>query len=142
MSNKTSYNRITTRIIPGLSSEYQIVALPYWAWFWLEDFMQQNRISYEGIYETFGQSGDVSQTLRNLAELHQEYSMREIYNLSNDNDLEEEDYIMQLQAPIKDKEITQLNLPKIYKLFGFMSCATTLEAVWKRRNYEESNKIN
>lgn len=144
MSNTTPINdNITTRIIPGLTSEHQIVSLPYWAWFWLEDFMFQNKISFQGIYETFGTTGDLSQTLHNLAELHHEYSMREIYNLSNDNEIEESEFVTLLNAPQQNKvkKAKELNLPKIYKLFGFMSCATTLEAVWKRRNYEESTKL-
>lgn len=141
MNNTTPINdNITTRIIPGLTAEHQIVSLPYWAWFWLEDFMVQNRISYKGIYKTFGSGGDLSQTLHNLAELHHEYSMREIYNLANDNEIENSEFVTLLNAKPQKKK-RELNLPKIYKLFGFMSCATTLEAVWKRKNYEESNKI-
>ncbi len=139
-------DNITTRIIPGLTAAHQIVSLPYWAWFWLEDFMQQNKISYRGIYDTFGQHGDISQTLHNLAEVHHEYSMREVYNLANDNDPEDEFYATCLKKKAAEKEVTvksqTLNLPKIYKLFGFMPCATTLEAAWSRRNYEENNKIN
>lgn len=142
MNNNYINDNVTTRIIPGLKSEYQIVSLPYWAWFWLEDFMQQHKISYRGIYETFGLENDISETLRHLAELHHEYSMREVYNLANDNDLEEEDYVTYLNVPRPEKKLHEFNLPKIYKLFGFMSCATTLDAVWSRRNYEESNKIN
>ena len=142
MNNNYTNDNITTRIIPGLSAEYQIVSLPYWAWFWLEDFMQQNKISFQGIYETFGHTGDLTQTLHNIAELHQEYSMREVYNLANDNELETDDFVIQLNTPHEVKNVKELALPKIYKLFGFMSCATTLEAIWKRRHYEENNKIN
>lgn len=140
MIKKPINDNPTTRIIPGLSSAYQIVSLPYWAWYWLEDFMQQNRISYQGIYDTFGTGGDINQTLQQIAELHHEYAMREVYNLANDNELDDDDIITRLKTPKKDK--TELNLPKIYKLFGFMSCATTLEAVWERRYYSDSNKIN
>lgn len=140
MIKKPMNDNPTTRIIPGLSSAYQIVSLPYWAWYWLEDFMQQNRISYKGIYETFGTSGDINQTLQQIAELHHEYAMREVYNLANDNEPDNENIITRLQSK-KIKKRT-LNLPKIYKLFGFMSCATTLEAVWERRHYDDKNKIN
>jgi hypothetical protein len=145
--NQPINDNLTSRIIPGLSAKYQIVSLPYWAWFWLDDFMRQNRISYKGIYDTFGGHGDINQTLHNLAEMHQEYSMREVYNLANDNELDHSEYMPHFNK-IKAKRVKMKNkhlglkLPKIYKLFGFMSCATTLEAVWKRRNYEESNKIN
>lgn len=133
---------LSTRIIPGLSSKYQIVSLPYWAWFWLDDFMQQNRISYRGILETFGRGSDINQTLHGLAELHQEYSMREVYNLANDNELDHQDYLARLDTPKKMKKTKDIQLPKIYKLFGFMACATSLEAVWTRRNYQDHNKVN
>ncbi len=132
----------TTRIIPGLTSQYQIVSLPYWAWFWLDDFMQQHRISYQGIYEAFSNGKDLSQTLHNLAELHQEYSMREVYNLANDNEIDQQEYLEKRNKQPKKEKPKELRLPKIYKLFGFMSCATSLEAVWSRRHYDENNKIN
>lgn len=140
---KTPINdNLTTRIIPGLSAEYQIVSMPYWAWYWLEDFMQQNRISYQGIIDTFGGHEDIGNTLRNIAELHHEHAMREVYNLANDNDASDELLARRARRkPALVKQTKALVLPKIYKLFGFMSCATTLEAVWERRNYEDSNKI-
>lgn len=132
-------DNLTTRIIPGLMNDYRIVSLPYWAWYWLEDFMMKNKISYQGIYQTFGKEEDFNQTLRNIAELHHEYAMREIYNLANDNEPSTETYITRIQ---KKKKTEQVRLPRIYKLFGFISCATTLEAVWERRHYDESNKVN
>ena len=139
MKNKPPVNdNLTTKIIPGLLNDYRIVSLPYWAWYWLEDFMMKNRISYQGIYETFGNGQDLNQTLHNIAELHHEHAMREVYNLCNDNEPDENVCITQIY---KKKTEPQLNLPKIYKLFGFMPCATTLEAVWERRHYEESNRI-
>jgi hypothetical protein len=140
MSTNLQNNKPTTRIIPGLSETYQIVSMPYWAWFWLEDFMQQHRITYQGIYATFGTQDDIGQTLQNLAELHHEYSMREIYSLSNDNDAEEEQFVLRYRGR-KETKKPDIKLPKIYKLFGFMSCATTLEAVWERKNYENSTRV-
>lgn len=138
-------DNLTSRILPGLSAEYQIVSLPYWAWFWLEDFMKTNRISYQGIYETFGAEGDIRDTLQNLAELHHEYAMREVYNLANDNVGNNNDIIARIrQNKNKNKKVKtpkSFVLPKIYKLFGFMACATTLEAVWERRNYKDRNKV-
>ena len=138
---ETENNNLTTRIIPGLTSEHQIVSMPYWAWFWLEDFMASHKISFQGIYETFHFTGDIHQTLQQLAELHQDFTMREVYNLSNDNEIETTD-IIKLAEKRKDKEVRALVLPKIYKLFGFMSCATTLDAVWNRKNYPTTNKVN
>lgn len=135
-------DNMTTRIIPGLMNEYRIVSLPYWAWYWLDDFMQQHKVSYQGIYNTFGGNGDLVVTLQQIAELHHEYAMREVYNLANDNELDDVDYIAQIHKLRHKKESIGLNLPKIYKLFGFMSCATTLEAVWERRHYDDNNKIN
>jgi len=129
---------LKTKIIPGLMSEYRVVSLPYWAWYWLEDFMVQNKISYEGIYSTFGDNKDLNTTLQEVAELHQEHAMREVYNLANQNEPDKNICLTKIYAP-KKKQIT--NLPKIYKLFGFMACATTLEAVWERRHYRNSSRI-
>lgn len=140
------HNTVTTKIIPGLSAKYQIVSLPYWAWYWLEDFMKTNRISYKGIYDTFGthlgNQGNINDTLRSLAELHHEHAMREVYNLANDNELEDDQIITRIHQDKKTSTPPKaLVLPKIYKLFGFMACATTLEAVWERRNYQDNNKV-
>ena len=141
MSKTPINDNITTRIIPGLSAQHQVVSLPYWAWYWLEDFMKENRISYQGIYDTFGTQNNINDTLRNLAELHHEHAMREIYKLSNDNELDDSDIIARIHQNKSKVKIRALVLPKIYKLFGFMSCATTLEAVWERRHYEDNNKV-
>ncbi len=139
---KTPINdNVHTRIIPGLKSAYQIVSLPFWAWYWLDDFMQKHRVSYTGIYDTYGQEGDFTQTLRQIAELHHDYAMREVYNLANDNELQENQFTTLLNKKTNTTKAQALNLPKIYKLFGFMSCATSLEAVWERRNYRSSNRI-
>ena len=141
MTKNPTNDNITTRIIPGLSAKYQIVSLPYWAWYWLEDFMRENRISYQGIYDTFGNTEDINDTLRSLAEMHHEYAMREIYHLANDNEADNDDIIARIHQNKISKKTHPLVLPKIYKLFGFMPCATTLEAVWERRHYGENNKI-
>lgn len=137
--NKTANENIKTRVIPGLKNDYHIVSMPYWAWYWLEDFMSSNKISYHGIYNTFGDGEDVSLTLRQLAEMHHEYAMREMYKLSNDNECENSHIPQISKAKTKSRSY---KLPKIYKLFGFMSCATTLEAVWERRHYVGTTKVN
>lgn len=146
MSKTPINDNLTTKIIPGLSAKHQIVSMPYWAWYWLEDFMKINRISYQGIYDTFGTNiatqDDINDTLRGLAEMHHEYTMREIYQLANDNEATHGDIMARIHK--KNKEVSEqkaLVLPKIYKLFGFMSCATTLEAVWERRHYQDDNKV-
>lgn len=130
----TTNDNLTSRVIPGLMSDYRIVSLPYWAWFWLDDFMRQNRISYQGIWESFNGTGDVNDVLRGIAELHQDHCMRGVHNLANDNSIIfiNKDSLHRLQ---KKKKLHNYNLPKIYKLFGFVPCATTLEAIWSRKNY-------
>ena len=138
MTNKTPLNdHLTTRVIPGLKSEYRIVALPYWAWFWLDDFMVQNRVSYEGILDSFQIDDNINKSLQYIAELHQEHCMRGAHKLSNDNTFLEKDIKLnrrdRLAAP------KTYNLPKIYKLFGFIPCVTSLNAVWARKNYDEYN---
>lgn len=133
---------ITSRVIPGLSSQYRIVSLPYWAWFWLDDFMQQNRLSYQGILETFGCTGDVNTTLKNIAELHQDHCMRGMHNLANDNVFLEHNDYSDLIAKREKRKTKPYNFPRVYKLFSFMPCTTTLEAVWTRKNYNEHNQIN
>jgi len=132
-------DNLTSRVIPGLKSEYRIVSLPFWAWFWLDDFMQQHRISYQGMLDTFGCDGDINETLRNIAELHQDHCMRGAHNLANDN--------IFLEAGKKKKRkslrnIQSYNFPKIYRLFKFIPCTTTLDSIWTRKNYDEYNKIN
>jgi len=133
-------DNLTSRVITGLKSEYRIVSLPFWAWFWLDDFMMQHRISYEGMLETFGGNGDINETLKNIAELHQEHCMRGAHNLANDNTFLE---AIAGKKNFKSKrKIKAYQYPKIYKLFSFMPCATTLDAVWSRKNYDEHNQIN
>jgi len=143
MPRTSTNDNQTTRIIPGLKSAYQIVSLPYWAWFWLEDFMKKNHISYHGIYQTFGgTTADIGQTLQQIAELHHEYAMREVYNLANDNEPSDEILSATIKKRTKRKlQSKEPRLPRIYKIFGFMPCATSLEAVWERRNYNNHNRI-
>ena len=139
MTTETTINdKVTSRVIPGLKSEYRIVALPAWAWFWLDDFMIQNRMSYEGILETFQCETDISQSLQYIAELHQEHCMRGVHKLSNDNTFLESD----IKVGKKKNGTKAYNMPKIFKLFGFIPCVTTLNSVWTRKNYDEYNQIN
>ena len=132
-------DNLTSRVIPGLRSEYRIVSLPFWAWFWLDDFMVQNRISYQGMLDSFGGEGDVNKTLERIAELHQDHCMRGTHNLANDNTFLES---IKKSKPVHDNKIKNYNFPKIYKLFSFMPCVTTLEAIWSRKNYDEHNQVN
>lgn len=132
-------NAQVTRVIPGLNAEHRIVSMPLWAWFWLDDFVTNcSPRGYKGVYEAFGDAicpNNLSETLCRLAQLHQDFCLREIYNLANDDE-PDEDYIQsRVVEPIKQRQPKELNLPKIYKIFGFMPCATTLDAVWQRKHY-------
>ncbi len=135
-------DNLTSRVIAGLKSQYRIVSLPYWAWFWLDDFMLQNRISYQGILDTFGYNGDVNNTLRGIAELHQDHCMRGMHNLANDNMFYEPKNYSNLVHSKTLQKLKDYNMPKIYKLFGFVTCTTTLNSVWTRKNYDDRHQIN
>ncbi len=141
MTTKTPLNdNLIARVIPGLKAEYRIVSLPLWAWFWLDDFMVQNRISYQGILDTFQTEEDVNVTLQYIAELHQEHCMRGAHKLSNDNMFLETD--IKIGGTKKKNYVTKTyNMPKIYKLFGFIPCVTTLNSVWTRKNYDDYTQI-
>ncbi|NQZ14705.1 MAG: hypothetical protein HRT94_07775 [Alphaproteobacteria bacterium] len=138
-----------TRVIPGPYSEHRIVSMPSWAWFWLDDFVSNcSPNGYKGLYEAFGdaiQPENLSEALRGIAELHQDHCLREIYNLANDDEPSEEDLEKRIEKqtvqPLKTKKKPQDRTPKIYKLFGFMPCPTTLDAVWERQHYS-TNQIN
>ncbi len=132
-------NAEVTRIIPGLNADHRIVSMPVWAWFWLDDFVKNcSPKGYRGVYEAFGDaisSTNLSDTLRSIAQMHQEFCMREIYNLANDDEPEDSYIKARAARPVRLKKAKELNLPKIYKIFGFMPCATTLDAVWQRQHY-------
>jgi len=133
-------NLKTARILPGLQSEYTIVALPYWAWFWLDDHVQTN---YPRGYSQFLSSLNdkiesedaLADHLETYATVIQSSAMRKVYNLANDNNFLCEDVKRRRVSGRPARQIQDVKLPAIYKLFGFMPCATTLEAVWERRHY-------
>ena len=132
----------TTRIIPGINAEHRIVSMPPQAWFWLDDFVKNcSPNGYKGLYSAFGiaiSSTNLSDALHGLAQMHQEFCLREVYNLANDDEPDEayiQDRIVQKINPAKTKPF---NMPRIYKLFGFMPCPTTLESVWQRKHYHEN----
>jgi len=136
-------NLKTARILPGLQSEYTIVALPYWAWFWLDDHVQTN---YPRGYKQFLSSLNdkiesedaLADHLETYATVIQSSAMRQIYNLANDNNFFSEEVIKRSKPKRQKKPMHEVKLPAIYKLFGFMPCATTLEAVWERRHYRSA----
>lgn len=141
MKKTTTNDNLTSRVIPGLISEYRIVSLPFWAWFWLDDFMIQNRICYQGILETFGCDGDINNTLRNIAGLHAEHCMRGVHNLANDDTFLGYNSHKAFTKKRKIGKVKNYNFPKVYKLFQFIPCTTTLESVWTRKNFKNSNKV-
>lgn len=147
MSYTKSNKSNTTRIIPGPQSEHRIVSMPSWVWFWLDDFINNcSPNGYSGLYSAFGDAinqENLSDSLHRIAELHQDFCLREIYNLANDDEPDDE-YIQNklYEATVtniknnkKKNKTTQDRTPKIYKLFGFMPCPTTLDAVWARKHY-------
>ena len=137
----------TTRIIPGPKLQHSIVSMPSWAWFWLDDFINNcSPNGYKGIYNAFGDAispENLSDALHSIAQLHQDFCLREIYNLANDDEPDE----AYIQTMLQEKIVTPIKnnkkksktykdrTPKIYKLFGFMPCPTTLDAVWARQHY-------
>ena len=139
-----------TRIIPGPSSEHRIVSMPSWAWFWLDDFVTNcSPNGYRGLYKAFGHaisSENLSDALHGIAQLHQDFCLREIYNLANDDEPDE----AYIEARVTTSSVTnfkktkkvQDRTPKIYKLFGFMPCPTTLDAVWERKHYHNNIILN
>lgn len=148
MSTKKSDTELKTRVIPGLNAEYEIVSLPYWAWYWLDDYLQETRLNYRSLYRNLGQDffreGEVTDGLIDIAEYQYESFIRESYQLANDNNAAQmsyEDHLKREAGRKKSYNKETKNLPKIYKLFGFMPCATTLEAVWERRHYKDSNRV-
>ena len=98
-------------------------------------------MSYQGILDTFQCEQDISKSLQYIAELHQEHCMRGVHKLSNDNTFLESD-IKISRSNKKNHDTTAYNMPKIFKLFGFIPCVTTLNSVWTRKNYDEYNQIN
>lgn len=129
-----------TRIIPGITAEYQIVSLPEWAWYWLDDFMRSHKIGYKGIYkrfETQNHKHDITASLCQLAEIHQENIVRQNYSLCNDNKAKTED-IVRLVSKSTQSSKQDMSFPRVFKLFSFMPHATTLDAVWSRLNHRDN----
>ena len=136
------YNSVSSRIIPGPKSEHSIVSMPQWAWFWLDDFIENcSPDGYKGLYSAFGdafnKNGNLSEALHGIAQMHQEFCLRELHNLANDDEPDQTYIQNRVIKPIKATTKKNSRMPKIYKLFGFMSCPTTLESVWERRHYNE-----
>ncbi len=154
MKNLSIYNDLKTRVIPGLATEHRIVSMPYWTWFWLDDFMKRNKIdNFSNMYQTVGQKYDLSNdnlidTLKNIAEIHEEHSMRQLHNLANDNGVEgpQGQHFITKILPLRNKKTAKrkkpLQLTRIYKLFSFMPCATTSDAVWRRKSRIHTTRVS
>ncbi len=157
MQDLSIYNDIKTRIIHGLTTNYQIVSMPNWTWFWLDDFMKRNRIdNYDHMYQSLGQklgqqytisNCNLTETLRSIAEIHEEYSMRELHNLANDNGIEGpqgQHYLRKIlpHRNKKKKARKPQKLVRVYKLFSFMPCATTSDAIWRRKNRMSTSRVS
>ncbi|MEM9469903.1 MAG: hypothetical protein AAF988_07050 [Pseudomonadota bacterium] len=144
MGVSSNYQNTVRRVIPGLNAESRIVCMPSWAWFWLDDFVENfSPGGYEGLYEAFGDaisSENLTDSLHNIATLHQDFCLREIYHLANDDLPSEAEVEQKITAVIPVRKKPKSRMPKIYKLFGFMPCPTTLDAVWERQHYHK-NKL-
>ena len=158
MQKLSIYNDIKTRIIPGLATNHQIVSMPNWTWFWLDDFMKRNKIDnfdhmYQSLEQKLGQGYDLSndnltETLKHIAEIHEEYSMRQLHNLANDNGIEgpQGQHFISKILPLRNKKTKTVKKPyqlaRVYKLFKFVPCATTSDAVWRRKNRVNTSRVS
>lgn len=130
----------STRILPGLVSEYTIVALPSWAWIWIDDHVTQ---TYGSDYKKFIK--DTQQVLKCDSELPsflsmiatdlRDHKMRHLYNLANDNDI-----LLSLNTKKRargrsKKYPKNFRFPTIFMVFKFMAHATDMKTLWHRRNY-------
>ncbi|MEM6780722.1 MAG: hypothetical protein AAF569_02545 [Pseudomonadota bacterium] len=130
------------RILPGLISQYTIVALPTWAWIWIDDHV---RTTYANDYGSFIK--DAGEILKCDSELPsflsliatdlRDHKMRNLYNLANDNDI-----LLDFKNNKKRKQRSKryprsFSFPTIFMVFKFMPHATDMKTLWHRRNYHK-----
>lgn len=131
----------STRILPGLVSEYTIVALPSWAWMWIDDHVSR---SYGNDYTRFIQDtrhllscdSELPSFLSLVATDLRDNKMRSLYNLANDNDI-----LLDCQAPKPRKARSKkypvtFNYPNIFMIFKFIPHATDMQTLWSRKHYK------
>ena len=129
-----------TRILPGLSSEYTIVALPSWACVWIDDHVQH---SYDNDYSKFMKEAgeilkcdsEIPSFLSLVATDLRDHKMRKLYNLANDNDILQDFSDNVSRKPRSTKYPKSLKFPTLYMIFKFIPHATDMKTLWSRRNY-------
>jgi len=135
---------LSTRLLPGLKSEYAIVSLPRWAWIWLDDHIERYYANgYEEFihdYQSFIESDtDLIHYLELLAHDLQEQSMREDHNLANDNEIYASAIWLRPYKPQKNRSEKAFKFPIIFQVFKFLPHATDMQTLWQRKNYEKYN---
>ena len=138
--------------LPTLKSDYAIVSMPEWAWYWLDDLVKRD---YPGGYKSLvkaisrrtANKGSAQQDLKHIlafyAKEHCDRRMGSLYNLANDNlrptlstaTTAPEAPAATPNTPFSTKSAFYKGLPTVYRLFHFMPHATSLTTVWERRNY-------
>jgi hypothetical protein len=139
-----SISTISTRILPGLSSEYSIVALPSWAWIWIDEYVKH---CYQDNYASFmeearalvGQKEETMPTfLTHLAQDLRDYQLRHYHYLANDNAPDKKTLRhATLTRAASKKYPKQLKFPTIFKLFKFIPHVTDIKTVWQRKYYND-----
>lgn len=135
---------LSTRILPGLTAEHAIVALPSWAWIWIDDYVTR---CYNNDYAAFiadagvilkNDEQSLSLFLSTLAEDLRDFQMRNHYYLANDN-IPDRNSLRRITLTRGHKRSypRQLKFPTIFKLFKFVAHATDMQTIWQRKHYHE-----
>ena len=133
---------ISTRILPGLKAEYDIVSLPCWAWYWIDlhveycyangysDFVNHNRA-------LLSDTVDLATFMSVLAMDLRDTQLRAHHNLANDNDFYNN--IEKLAGDDEDKRNypKAFQFPTIFQVFKFLPHATDMATLWQRQNYHK-----
>lgn len=132
----------TTRILPGLVSEYTIVALPSWAWIWIDEHVSN---TYENDYSRFIRDtravlncdSELPTFLSLVATDLRDHKMRSLYNLANDNDLLQDVQVGRHRRQRSEKYPKSFKFPTIFMIFKFIPHATDMKTLWHRKNYSK-----
>lgn len=132
----------TTRILPGLVSQYTIVALPSWAWVCIDEHVSS---IYENDYARF--INDTRSILTCDSELPsflclvatdlRDHKMRDLYNLANDNDILLDVQEGRHRRGRSARYPKSFKFPTIFMIFKFIPHATDMKTLWHRRNYSK-----
>lgn len=130
----------STRILPGLLSEYAIVALPSWAWNWIDDHVEK---AYANDYGQFIKDArqylncdsDLPSFLSLIAEDLRDSRLRDMYHLANDNDIITSLTSLKPKRERSKKYPRSFKFPTIFQIFKFIPHATDMNTLWNRRHY-------